>query len=321
MPEQTFNNIRLGIFVISGIAFAVLLLYMIGSTRNLFSSNFEISATFNNVNGLLPGNNVRLSGIDVGTVKRIAVTSDSTVQVFMIISKNMRKYIRKNSIASVGTDGLMGSKLVNINSVQGDSRQVHSGDTLNSLRPIESDEMLRTLNTTNVNLARITTDMRMITHKLNSSTSLWSLVQDPVIADQFKLTMSHIESTSENTFQASIQMKTLLHEATYGKGLVGRLVTDTMVVHDVLTTLNDLRLASQKLQRATTEFNKMSEKFSHGNGTADLIMTDTALRNDIQRTIRHIRSASTKLDEDLDAVRESFLLRKYFKRTEKVKKD
>lgn len=307
--------------MVSGIAFAVLMLYMIGSSRNLFSSNFEISATFNNVNGLLPGNNVRLSGIDVGTVKRISVTSDSTVQVFMIINKKMRKFIRQNSIASVGTDGLMGSKLVNINSLPGKSELINSGDTLKSLRPIESDEMLRTLNTTNLNLARITTDMRMITHKLNSSTSIWSVVQDPMMADQLKSIINHVESAAFGAEKASEQVNMLLAEAVSGNGLIGTLISDTVMVKEIHSMIKDVRLSGKNIYTSSESVSRLMEKLNKGDGAINLIMTDSALRNDIQITLRHLRSASKKVDEDLDAVRESFLLRKYFRKTEKIKKD
>lgn len=321
MIDQTLKNIRLGGFVVAGIAFTVLMLYMIGSSRNLFSSNFEISATFNNVNGLLPGNNVRLSGIDVGTVKRIVVTSDSTVQVFMIINKKMRKFIRKNSIASVGTDGLMGSKLVNINSTAGPSEFVSTGDTLTSLRPIESDEMLRTLNTTNVNLARITTDMRMITHKLNSSESLWSILQDSVVAEDLKSAIHYLESAANGADQASGEINLLLRQAGSGKGIVGTLLSDTIVSTEFKSTLIDIRAAGTKLQFAAEGLYQMTDRFKQGKGTIDLLLVDTSFRNEVSRSMQNIRSASEKLDEDMDALRESFLLRRYFKKSEKEKKE
>lgn len=321
MANQTAINIRLGLFVISGISFTVFMLYMIGSNRNLFSSNFEISATFNNVNGLLPGNNVRLSGIDVGTVRRITVTSDSTVQVFMIINRKMRKFIRQSSIASVGTDGLMGSKLVNINSPLGKSDLVNSGDTLKSLRPIESDEMLRTLNTTNLNLAKITTDMRMITHKLNSSTSLWNVIQDPMMGDQLKSTINHIESAASGAEKASEQVNMLLTKVGYGNGILGTIISDSVTAKEFHSMITDVRLSGKNINKAAEDARQLLEKFTKGGGTADLIMTDSALRNDIRTTLRHLKSASLKIDEDLDAVRESFLLRKYFKKSEKIKKD
>lgn len=321
MADQTIKNIRLGGFVIAGIAFTVLMLYMIGSSRNLFSSNFEISATFNNVNGLLPGNNVRLSGIDVGTVKRIEVTSDSTVQVFMIINKKMRKFIRQNSIASVGTDGLMGSKLVNINSAQGSAPFVSSGDTLKSLRPIESDEMLRTLNTTNLNLARITTDMRMITNKLNRSESLWSILQDSVVAEDLKSAIHNLKSTTMEMDKAALEVNKLMTLTRTGKGIIGTLVSDTTLSIEFKETLSDVRSAGRRLQLAAEGLQQMSERFKQGKGTIDLLLIDTAFRNEVSRSMRNIRSASEKLDEDMNALRESFLLKRYFKKTEKDKKE
>jgi len=321
MADQTIKNIRLGGFVIAGIAFTVLLLYMIGSSRNLFSSNFEISATFNNVNGLMPGNNVRLSGIDVGTVKRIVVTSDSTVHVFMIINKKMRKFIRQNSIASVGTDGLMGSKLVNINSTQGPAPFVSSGDTLKSLRPIESDEMLRTLNTTNLNLARITTDMRMITNKLNRSESLWSILQDSVVAEDLKSAIHNLKSATVKTDQAALEVNELLIQARTGKGIIGTLVSDTTLSIDLTETLSDVRSAGRRLQLAAEGIHQMSERFKQGKGTIDLLLIDTSFRNEVSESMHNIRSVSEKLDEDMDALRESFLLRRYFKKTGKDKKE
>jgi phospholipid/cholesterol/gamma-HCH transport system substrate-binding protein len=319
MADQTSRNIRLGMFITAGIAFTVLLLYMIGSGRNLFSSSFEISATFNNVNGLLPGNNVRLSGIDVGTVKRIRVTSDSTVQVYMIIARDMRKFIRKNSIASVGTDGLMGSKLVNINSVTGEAAFVSSGDTLRSLRPIESDEMLRTLNTTNLNLARITTDMRMITHKLNSSSSLWSMLQDSVIAENLKSSIRNIEAATGNANLASEEFNDLLKQAGSGHGILGTVLADSSVANEFKAAIRDIRFAGKQIQSAAGGLEELSKRFKEGKGTIDLLLIDTAFRTQVNKSMRSIRSASEKLDEDMDALRESFLLRRYFKKSEKEK--
>ena len=62
------------------------------------------------------GNNVRFAGIDVGTVQRIEIISDTLVKVTMVLDNKVLKFIHKNAVASVGTDGLMGNKLININS-------------------------------------------------------------------------------------------------------------------------------------------------------------------------------------------------------------
>lgn len=70
MSTKKIDNVKLGLFVLAGALFLIFSLYMIGKNRSLFGSTFTINASFYNVNGLMPGNNVRFSGIDVGTVKK-----------------------------------------------------------------------------------------------------------------------------------------------------------------------------------------------------------------------------------------------------------
>ncbi len=312
------RNIRLGIFVIAGVTFTVFMLWMIGSSRNLFSANFEISADFNSVNGLMVGNNVRLSGIDVGTVKKIAVTSDTTVRVTMIIEKRMRKFIRQNAVASVGTDGLMGSKLVNINAGKGEAEPVRTGDVIVSLRPIESDEMLRTLNTTNLNLAHITTDMKMVTQKLNSSKSLWSILQDTVVAENLKGTIANAREASLKIRTISNDLQSLTAEAKKGRGLAGTIFSDSLIAGKLRNTLDNISSAGSKIQSASDELHHMSVRFSEGKGTIDLLLVDTAFRSRLSESMMLIRSSAKKLDEDMDALRENFLFRRYFRKQEKA---
>ena len=71
MEKTTSEKLRLGVFMIVGSLLFVGAIYLVGDRQNLFGKTFTISANFNNVNGLQPGNNVRYSGINVGTVKTI----------------------------------------------------------------------------------------------------------------------------------------------------------------------------------------------------------------------------------------------------------
>ena len=70
MSNRNINNIKLGVFVISGLFFLVLVLYMIGRNSNLFGATYQLKARFSNVQGLVVGNNVRYAGIETGTVKK-----------------------------------------------------------------------------------------------------------------------------------------------------------------------------------------------------------------------------------------------------------
>ncbi len=114
MKKETGNTLRVGIFVIAGLTLFIAAIYLIGQNQNMFKKTFTISANFNNVSGLMQGNNVRYSGINIGTVKDITMVNDSTITVDMNIDEKMVKHIKKDAIATIGTDGLVGNMIVNI---------------------------------------------------------------------------------------------------------------------------------------------------------------------------------------------------------------
>ena len=114
MKKEQSTYIKLGLFVVAGSIILMVGAYMLGNQPNMFSSTFEITTRFKNVNGLQEGNNVRFSGIQVGTVSKIVMENDTSVRVHMIIEDDVRQHLRRNAIAMVGSDGLVGSMLINI---------------------------------------------------------------------------------------------------------------------------------------------------------------------------------------------------------------
>src|SRR4030042_3712570 len=99
MKKSTGNKIKLGIFISIGIVVFIFALYFIGERQQLFRSTFRLSGVFKDVAGLQAGNNVRLSGINVGTVENIVLVSDSSVRVEIIIDESTRKFIKKDAVA------------------------------------------------------------------------------------------------------------------------------------------------------------------------------------------------------------------------------
>lgn len=154
MAKTTSEKIRLGIFVIFGTAFLVVAVYLIGNNQSMFNKTFTISSIFNNVNGLQLGNNVRFSGINVGVVKAIEMENDTTIRVRMSIEQKMQQHIKKDAIATIGSDGLVGNMLVNILPGKGSSEYLKDGDQIISYSRIGTADMLGTLNVTNENADR-----------------------------------------------------------------------------------------------------------------------------------------------------------------------
>ena len=319
MANEVFRNFRLGMFVLIGTAFLIISMYLIGNKQNLFGNTFEISANFYNVNGLMPGNNVRFAGIDVGTVKRVDIISDTSVNVTMILEADVKPFIRKNALASIGTDGLMGNKLVNINSALEPSKIVEEGDVLLSIRPIEQDEMVRTLNQTNENMKAISSNLLTITDRINSKNTLWSLLMDTVVADNVKASIVNIKVASHSTAQLTGDLSALAGSLRDGKGSLGALITDTLLSGKVNQIIVRLDQISDTAAVAIGDFSDITRRMNEGKGSVGVLLKDTAFVHELNTSMRNIQKGSLILNEDLEALKHSWPFRKYFRKKEKGK--
>jgi phospholipid/cholesterol/gamma-HCH transport system substrate-binding protein len=320
MAAQDSRNLRLGIFVIVGTTLLITALYIIGSKQNLFGSTFKISAQFNDVNGLMKGNNVRFAGINVGTVESVNIITDTSVNVIMIIENNAQQYIKKNALASVGTDGLMGNKLVNINSVNAESPIIDENDVLQSLKPVEMDQMVRTLDVTNENIKVISSNLRNITDKINSKNSLWNLLMDTIVAENIKTAVVNIKLMSNQGLYITGDLKGITDGIKKGKGTIGALVTDTIISSSIKQTVVKLQRISDSAAIVTGDISHIIRKLNQGKGSAGILLNDTNLIYNLNKGVKSIDKGAITLNEDLEALKHTWPLKKYFKKQSKKKK-
>ncbi|MGP8214443.1 MAG: MlaD family protein [Bacteroidia bacterium] len=321
MDKSITKNIRLGLFVIAGTTFLIYSLYMIGSKKNLFGSTVRINAMFHNVNGLMAGNNVRFSGIDIGTVNEVKIVNDSTIKVVMLIEKKVQKYIRKDAVASIGTDGLMGNKIVNIESGSEEMPLVKENDTIRSAKPLDTDEMLRTLNRTNNNIEKITDNLKVITNRINSPNTLWSLLMDTIVAENVKEAIVNIRKTGKNSAEITGDLGNIIKATKEGKGSLGALLTDTSLSGQVHQTIVSIKLTSSRAATVTGDLDKILSRIDSGNGTVGQLLMDTTFVPNLNKSMENIRKGSQGVNEIIPALKHSFLLRHYFKKQEKMKED
>ena len=156
MRKAMGNKIRLGIFVSISITLFIVGIYFIGQKQQLFNSTFHISGIFKDISGLQVGNNIRFSGINVGIVENIQQITDSTVRVDMSIDDNTRMFIKKNAKAIIGSDGLMGNKIVLIIPGTTGKQQISDNDIIETTRPVSMDDILLKIKVTSDNAADIT---------------------------------------------------------------------------------------------------------------------------------------------------------------------
>jgi phospholipid/cholesterol/gamma-HCH transport system substrate-binding protein len=194
MKQKGSITWKLGIFVISGLALLVMGLFFIGKQKNLFVSVFQLKAIFNNVSGLKSGNNIRFGGIAVGTVDGIQLLTDTSVLVDMSIKSEVRKFIKQDATASIGSDGLVGDRVVIISPGTTNQEPVRDNEILHSRTPVETEEILEGLKTSADNAALITQQLAEVAYKINHGRGLISrLLGDSSLGNNLNATLVNLK--------------------------------------------------------------------------------------------------------------------------------
>jgi phospholipid/cholesterol/gamma-HCH transport system substrate-binding protein len=193
MKKITGNRIRLGVFVTISALLLIIAIYFIGQRQQLFNDTFKISGIFRDINGLQVGNNVRFSGINVGIVENIQQVTDTTVQVDMLVEEHARKFMKKNATAVIGSDGLMGNKIVSIIPGTPDKRELADKDFVQTIIPVNVDDILLKIKTTSDNAACITGNLSIIVQNIRDGKgTIGKLFMDSAMALNVSQAMANI---------------------------------------------------------------------------------------------------------------------------------
>lgn len=323
MAKQGENNTKLGVFVLAGLLVLILSFYMIGKNHNMFGSDFKLKVRFTNLNGLMEGNNVLFSGIQAGTVKNIDLLNDTTIEVTLMIDNKVRTYIHKNAIASIGTEGLMGNKIVNITPVKAQSPKVEAGDLLAAQKMINTDEMLQTLSKTNNNIAIISEAIKGTVLRIDSS-ALLALLNDKNIGVSLKSSLKNINQTTANANNMARGLNEIVAQMQKGKGAAGILLTDTSFAGNLKEAMVKIRSASDNANQMTAQLNNMVREIkldiANGKGPLNVLLKDSVMARDFSRSMNNIQKGTDSFNQDMEALKHNFLFSGYFKKLEKQKK-
>ena len=312
------KNVKVGVFVLVGTALLIIALYLIGDRQNFFGATFELQAKFKNINGLMPGNNVRFTGIDVGTVKKVEIINDSTVNVIMVIEDKVQVFIKKNATANVGTDGLMGNKLINITSSDVSSPSVEDGDVIGSTNPIGTDAMMRTLDVSNQNIKNITEDIKEIASRLTKPNTVWSILMDTTVAENVKEAISHINVTGKRATLIAADLNTIVKDVKSGKGAAGKILTDSLFSKKLNQTMVNIQSISDSLSVISGDFKSVSKKINEGNGAIAALLNDTVMVNNLNKSLINIKDAAGGFNENMEALKYAWPFKKYFQKQKKA---
>jgi phospholipid/cholesterol/gamma-HCH transport system substrate-binding protein len=278
MKNSIANKIKLGMFISLGIAVLIITIYFIGERQQLFRNTFHLSGVFKDVAGLQAGNNVRLSGINVGTVENISLVSDTSVRVDLIIDENTRKFIKKDAVATIGSEGLMGNKVLIITPGTGGKTVIENNDVIQTSQPIDMDNILMSLKTTIDNTSNITGDLSKVTNNIQSGKgTIGRLLMDQSLAQNF-------DSSIVRVNQGLTGVNNILNDA------------EKSFAYNFDSTLINLREGSIFLRRGLSELNDL--------------MTDAnkSMAKNIDSTFINLKDGTKGLKELMEEAKDSWLL-------------
>jgi phospholipid/cholesterol/gamma-HCH transport system substrate-binding protein len=288
-------KVRLGLFVIGGIALFVLAIFIIGKQKNLFNPVFKVTTTFYNVSGLQVGNNIRFSGINVGTVNNIRIINDSTVRVDMIVRREVQQFIKADSEVAIGSEGLIGDRLLIITQGSSDAPIVAEGQELVSKEPVETDAIIASLEVTSGHVEVITKQLAEIMIGINKGEgTLGLLLQDTTTANNIDQTIANFKKSSEGLDE-----------------------TIEITKDNVFAFMVSLKETAAKTEVASQQLGEIMTRINKGEGALGMLLMDTVIVNNIDETIINLKESSIGLNENMEALKHNFLFRRYFRKQAK----
>lgn len=322
MRKNNSQKLQLGLFVIIGTVIFIAAVYFIGQRQNMFKKTFTISSYFQNVNGLQKGNNVRYSGIVIGTVKGIEMVNDTSIKVEMNIEEKIITHIRQDAIATIGSDGLVGNMIINIVPGEGKAPVIVRDDVIKSYSKIGPDDILNTLSVGTENAAILTSDLLKITDKIIKGKGTISLlINDSVMANDLKQSVNNLKLASQGANQSISELRTFVEDLKMDDdSVINVLLKDSISGTKLKSVIVNLETSSIKMDKTVTNINDLVTTIDQSEGALNYIVKDSTLRNELQSTIENINEGADKFNQNMEALKHNLLTRGYFRKLERQAK-
>lgn len=278
MPSQKqlkWSQLRVGLTVIFASLTLGLLLFLMSGTGGVFTRRITLKSYFDNASGLRVGAPVRLSGVDIGNVSNIEVVSAkdkqlTPVEVIMKVSTRYKFNLRRDSMTSLDTAGVLGETYLDIDSSQAVGPEAQDGDTLATRIHPDFNEVVRSSQSTLENMdALLKRADRILAFAESGKGSLGKLIYDPTLYDRFSSTVAEFQG--------------IVSDIAQGKGSLGALINR-----------ND---AYDKFTATLDKMNSVIDDIQQGKGTAGKFLKDPTLYNNANDTIANVK----KMTEDINA--------------------
>jgi len=343
------RNIQLGSFVALGIIIFILGIYYIGSQGSIFSRRIMVSGIFKDISGIKIGNDVRFSGINIGTVTRVEILNDSLVQIDAHIQNSVRQFIRKDSKMEIVSEGLMGFKVVYIYSGSPNAEVIEDGDILETIEAVQIDKILRQLNTSTQNTTIITKNIAEITDKINQGegafgkffadesfakdlstiakktailTENFADISNKINKEQGTIGMllsdtsfaNKIYSAGNNIEKSTQNLLTITDQVNKGQGIYGKIFTDTTFTSGLSRAGQNLDYTTERTKVISDNLAKITDEINQGQGLISRLIYDTAFADSVEITIRNLNKGAKEVEEAAGVVKRNWLIRLFSKK-------
>ena len=278
MPSQKqlkWSQLKVGVTVLVASVTLAVLIFLMSGTGGIFTHKIKLKAYYDNAGGLQEGAPVRLSGVDIGNVVNVRVVSDPTrrltpVQVTMKVNTRYHQSLRKDSVTSLETAGVLGSTYIDIDSSTAKGPEAADGDTLPTREHPELQDVVRASQSTLQNMDALLKRLdRIVAFVESGEGSIGKLIYDPLLYNRLNATVTEFQK--------------LVNEVTEGNGTLGKLVSDDELY--------------QKANSTVDKLNAMIDDLNAGKGTAGKFLKDSALYDNANDTIANVK----KLTDDVNA--------------------
>jgi len=289
MNKKYSTHIKLGIFVTFGFILFAAAVYFISAKQQFFSKTFRISAIFGDVSGLQAGNNVRFAGVTVGLIASIKIESDTTVRVDMLINEDARRFMKKDAVASIGSEGLMGNKIVIVTPGTASQPEIEEHDFVTTIPPLNFDRVLNKFKTTSDNVEHITADLADIVHSIRRGKGT---------VGQLLMDSTYLKQTRDNLTQITSDVVAISGSLRSGRTVMGKLLMDSTY----------LTIPINNAIRITSDLSDITASVRSGKGAAGRLLMDSATAFTLDTTLINMKRGTYQMEHRLEEARKSFLL-------------
>jgi phospholipid/cholesterol/gamma-HCH transport system substrate-binding protein len=292
------STAKVGLFIFLGLLILIVGIFLIGKKEALFSSTFTVRAYFNDIQGLRNGAIVRLSGIDVGSVKEVSIIPSGKVEVKMEVIDDVHQFVKTDTKATIETEGLVGSKVVVLKIGSSNAEEVKNGGTVQSVEPLGISAVIQETQGVIQYTKEMTKGLSEIIDRVNKGEgTIGKLLKDNEL----------YYSATDLTKEAGKSLQSMTEQVNQLTDVLNKLGTGVgSVVKNVDNTVSDLDTIITGVKKGKGVMGAMLvDKTRY-----DSVFTNTM--RDIEETAQEAKLAASRLAENMEALKHNWLFKSYF---------